>query len=101
MHSQEFIEEMKQSLIQKKEELEGELEGLHSHTEVGDELDEAATEFQMDEVSQDVMATLKKDLIKIDAALANIKSGTYGVDDSGKEISEARLRVIPWADTSI
>ncbi len=101
MLSQEFIDEMKQALEAKKEELTRELSGLKSHTELGEDYEENAQEVQLDEVNQDVMAVLRKDLEKVEAALAKIADGTYGTDDDGKEISEARLRAIPWADKAI
>lgn len=101
MLSQEFIDEMKQALEAKKEELTRELSGLRSHTELGEDYEENAQEVQLDEVNQDVMAVLRKDLEKVEAALAKIADGTYGTDDDGKEISEARLRAIPWADKAI
>lgn len=101
MLSQEFINEMKQALETKKAELTAELGGLSSHTELGQDSEENAQEIQLDEISQDVMAVLKSDLAKIETALAKIADGTYGTDGSGKEISEARLRVIPWADKAI
>lgn len=101
MLSQEFIEEMKQVLEAKKAELTEELSGLSSHTELGQDLEENAQEVQLDEISQDVIAVLKSDLEKIDVALKKIVDGTYGTDSEGKEISEARLRVIPWADKAI
>lgn len=101
MLSQEFIEEMKAKLLAEKEILEKDLLGLNSHTEVGDDLDENATELQMDEVNQDVSERMRADLIKIQTALEKIEAGTYGVAEDGREISEDRLRVIPWADTAI
>ena len=101
MLSQEFIEEMKAKLLAEKEILEKDLLGLSSHTEVGDDLDENATELQMDEVNQDVSERMRSDLVKIETALEKIEAGTYGVAEDGKEISEDRLRVIPWADTAI
>ncbi len=101
MLTQEFIDEMKQALEAKKEELTRELSGLKSHTELGEDYEENAQEVQLDEVNQDVMAVLQKDLEKVEAALTKIADGTYGTDDDGKEISEARLRAIPWADKAI
>jgi RNA polymerase-binding transcription factor DksA len=101
MLTQEFIEEMKQALEAKKKELTDALSGLSSHTELGEDSEENAQEVQLDEVSQDVMAVLQKDLEKVEAALNKIANGTYGTDDDGKEISEARLRAIPWADKAI
>jgi RNA polymerase-binding transcription factor DksA len=101
MLNQEFIDEMKQALEAKKLELAEELAGLSPHTELGDDYEGNAQEVQLDEVSQDVMAVLKSDLEKIDSALQKIADGTYGTDSDGREISEARLRVIPWADKAI
>lgn len=101
MLTQEFIDEMKQALEAKKEELTRELSGLKSHTELGEDYEENAQEVQLDEVNQDVMAVLQKDLEKVEAALKKIADGTYGIDDDGKQISEARLRAIPWADKAI
>jgi RNA polymerase-binding transcription factor DksA len=101
MLSQEFIDEMKVSLQAQKEKLTKELSGLSAHTEMGDDDDENADEVNVDEASQDVMAIMKSDLEKIENALVKIENGTYGTDDSGNQISEARLRVIPWADKAI
>jgi RNA polymerase-binding transcription factor DksA len=77
------------------------MSGLVEHSEVGDELDENATEVQMDDVNQDLRRRMEDDLEKIANALQKIEAGTYGVDDDGNEISEERLRVIPWADKAI
>lgn len=101
MLSQHFIEEMKRSLLAKKQQLEFDLKGLSAHTELGDDIDANAEEVEKDEVSQDVIAAMTADLGKINKALSKIDAGTYGTDDEGKEISEARLRAIPWADKAI
>ncbi len=101
MPSQQFVEEMKQKLLQAKEKLEADLKGQHAHTEMGDSEEENADEVGPDEVSADVIAVIKADLEKISAALSKIEAGTYGTDSEGKEIPEARLRVLPWADKSI
>lgn len=101
MLSQEFIMEMKSKLLQEKARFEEDLNGLKVHSEIGDDLDENATEIQLDEVNQDVRQHMEDDLAKIDVALQKIEDGTYGIDQDGKEISEERLRVIPWADKAI
>ncbi len=101
MFTPAFIEEMKTKLLQAKSDLENELGGLSAHTEMGNADDENADEVELDIVNEDVMARIKADLVKIEAALIKIESGTYGTDDEGKEISEDRLRVLPWADKSI
>ena len=101
MLSPEFVQEMKTKLLEMKTKLEEDLKGLTAHTEVGEDYDENATEIQIDEVNQDLIAQMKSDLEKIGAALARIESGTYGVAVDGREISEERLRALPWADTAI
>lgn len=101
MISQSFIDEMHKALLDKKTELLEELKGLAPHTEIGQSLEDGAEEFEIDASNQDVIATIKRDLDKIDLALDRITNGTYGIDDEGKEISEERLRVIPWADKAL
>jgi RNA polymerase-binding transcription factor DksA len=101
MLSQPFIDEMKKKLLEAKQKLQAELAGLSPHEELGEDLDSSAQEVEDDEVSQDMIARFSADLEKIDKALAKIESGTYGVDDSGQQISEERLRVLPWADKAI
>jgi RNA polymerase-binding transcription factor DksA len=101
MLSQDFIGEMKASLLKKKAELETELKGLKPHEELGTDMDASAQEVGNDEVNQDVIATIHSDLEKIENALKKIETGTYGTDSEGKQISEERLRVLPWADKAI
>ena len=101
MLSKSFIEEMEKALLAAQHKLQAELAGLSPHEELGADIDSNAQEVEDDEVSQDMIARLSADLAKIDAALAKIKGGTYGIDDQGREISEARLRVMPWADKAI
>lgn len=101
MLPQSFIDEMKQALLQKKRQLEDDLAGLSAHTEMGDEEDENASEIGVDEASQDVIAVMQADLAKINKALIKIDQGTYGTDDAGKPIGEARLKAMPWADKAL
>ena len=101
MLSQDFINEMKAQLLQEKQRLTEELTGLSVHTEVGEDYDENATEVQLDDVSHDVRARINADLQKIETALEKMEAGTYGVDDEGNQISEERLRAIPWADKAL
>ncbi len=101
MLSSAFIDEMKQKLEEAKKKLQEDLAGLSPHTELGEHYDENADEVAVDEVNQDLIARMKSDLAKIDKALAKTTDGTYGTDDEGREISEQRLRALPWADKAI
>lgn len=97
----QFIKEMQEKLLEAKAKLEQELSGLNAHTEMGDDEDENAEELNVDEVSQDLISRISQDLQKINKALAKIDQGTYGIDNQGREISEERLRALPWADRAI
>lgn len=101
MLPQSFIDEMKQLLLQKKAQLEEDLAGLSAHTELGETEEDSAEELPVDEANQDVIAVMQADLSKINKALLKIEQGTYGADDDGKEIPEARLKAMPWADKAI
>jgi RNA polymerase-binding transcription factor DksA len=96
-----FVEEMEKKLVQKKEELLNELKNKRPHEELGTDQDSSAQEIENDEVSQDIIAAREIELEKVEKALAKIESGTYGTDDEGNEISEERLKVLPWADKAI
>jgi DnaK suppressor protein len=101
MISQEFIKEMEQRLLDEQKRLKQELAGLPAHTEMGDGEDDNAEEIEVDEASRAITSRVNSDLEKIEKALKKIEQGTYGVDDDGREISQERLRAIPWADKSI
>lgn len=100
-YTQAFIEEMHQKLLEHKQRLEAELAGTPKHTELGNDEDGSAQEVELDDVNQDIRFQVAKDLEKIDKALQKIQEGSYGVDDDGNQISEERLRAIPWADKAI
>ena len=100
MLSQEFIEEMKAKLLEEKDRLVTDMAAMPEHTELGS-YDENAQEVELDDVNKDMRGRMETDIIKIDKALAKIDAGTFGTDDNGNEISEERLRVIPWADEAI
>lgn len=101
MLPQAFIDEMKQKLLASKQQLTEELAGLSPHQELGSDLDSSAQEVEDDEVSQDVMTRIKSDLEKINRALEKIEHGKYGLDDNGAQISQDRLKAIPWADKAL
>jgi DnaK suppressor protein len=102
MHTQDFIQSMKDRLTEEKERLQEELSGLPEHTEMGDDMDSGTTEFETDEVNQDIRAQLKLDLAAIEAAFDRIEQGSYGVCSvGGEDIPESRLEVLPWAETCV
>lgn len=101
MLQQSFLEEMKQKLLAQKQKLEGDLAGLTPHEELGGDIDSSVQEVEDDEVSQDMIARINADLEKINKALAKMENGSYGKDDEGREISEGRLKVLPWADKAL
>jgi DnaK suppressor protein len=74
---------------------------LHS-VQAGQDFDEpggdAATETVERAQSMAVGASLREQLDEVNAALAKIEEGTYGICDScGKQITKKRLSVLPWA----
>lgn len=101
MLSQDFIEEMKAKLLAEKDRLTADLSGISDHTELGTDYDENAQEVELDEVNTDMRSRMQSDLEKIENALSKIEAGTYGTGNDGQEISEDRLRAIPWADQAI
>jgi RNA polymerase-binding transcription factor DksA len=101
MLPQQFLDEMKAKLLAAKAKLEGDLNGLKPHEELGGDIDSNVQEVEDDEVSQGMIARIKADLEKISKALEKIENGSYGTDDEGNTISEERLRALPWADKAL
>jgi len=101
MLSKEFIEEMEQKLLVTKQQLQEEVIGLPTHTEIDTDIEATQDEAELDTDNEAVRSRIEGDIKKINAALAKIEDGTYGTDDEGKEISEERLRVLPWADKAL
>jgi RNA polymerase-binding transcription factor DksA len=64
-------------------------------------VEDNADEVAMDDVNAGVRVRIEADLSKITKALARIQDGSYGIDEEGKQISEERLKVLPWADKAI
>lgn len=100
-HSAQFIAEMEQGLLDMKAKLEEDLKGLSEHTEMGEDEDDSADESVLDEVNQNLIARIRSDLEKINAALERIAGGTYGIDANGNDIDEGRLRALPWAESNV
>lgn len=69
---------------------------------VGDSADENAMEVEMYETNLGEEKTLEARLEKVNSALERMASGTYGrCAVGGEEVEEARLRVVPEADTCV
>ncbi len=98
---QKFIDEIKAKLLEAKSRLEAELQNMSEHEELGVDQTDNAEEEEMDMVHSDMSERIKNDLVKITKALDKIDTGTYGIDEDGKQISEERLKALPWADKAI
>ena len=100
--NKEFVEEMKAKLLEKKQTVLAELAGIPSHIELSaTDAGENSEEVEMDMVNQNLRVQLNQILTKVEKALEKVQEGTYGVDDDGVEISEERLRAVPWADKAL
>jgi len=108
------LEELKQKLLEEKSRIE---KGL-SVTEVNREGTDREYETKFEEIDRDqeenadememyasnlaAGETLKDELRKIEAALAAMENGTYGIcKNCGKDIPPERLRAYPQADTCL
>lgn len=105
-HSQEFINEMKERLETERGELRARLDG-HAHKNHGDYVAtapeyarheeenamEAADQVALEGITETEEARLKE----VEAALARIGAGSFGITESGELIPEARLRANPAA----
>lgn len=111
---QKTQEELKQSLLKEKEELEKNLSRIAkpvdrakgdyetSFDKLGDDQDENATEVEAYSDNLPVEETLEKKLQDVLAALDETEKGTYGIcKNCQQEISLERLRANPSARTCI
>ena len=101
MLSTEFIQTMKDRLLQEKLEVTANIQEI-SQPEIPmenpdpDDLDNDAVE---DILQGSSLAVLKNILMKIDSALDRITAGTYGVClQTGQDIPQAILEKEPWAE---
>ncbi len=108
---EDFIDEMKERLEEKKKELNEDLGELNAtdafvkdetretHNAEGSEEAEELEEHYDNVANRGVLVQVKEQIKK---ALARIKNGTYGVDENtGKPISKARLEADPSATTNV
>lgn len=102
MYSSEFIEKMKQRLLDEKARLEAGLQGTQSFPEYDTQSsDDIAEKIEADATNQDANSQLGSELEKVNAALARIENGTYGQTAAGGFIDEARLEAFPAAEESV
>ncbi len=108
---EDFIDEMKERLEEKKKELNEDLGELNAtdafvkdetretHNAEGSEEAEELEEHYDNVANRGVLVQVKEQILK---ALSRIKKGNYGVDENtGKPISKARLEADPSATTNV
>ncbi len=98
--------EFKKILKKEKDRVEKNIEVIKSEVEalaLEDEIDDTVdmAEMQIDNMTdQTLLHRLQAELAEIDAALARIKAGTYGIcEKTGKSIPVERLKINPWTRT--
>ncbi len=100
-------ERLKKLLIQKREQLVREAKEEIKKIKSGERKQISETvmddgDLSVMDLSEDIslrqLSTHKETLVKIDSAIRKLDEGTYGTcDDCGDEISEERLKVMPFA----
>lgn len=111
-----FLAEQKAKLLAEKQRIEDEIalrstpkESAHEkerhrvkYEDYGDTVEDNAAEVAQYDVQLHVERQLEEQLGRVNAALKRLEDGTYGVDEeTGKEISEERLRANPTATTEV
>ncbi len=106
-YSAEFLEEMKNKLLEMRKALLKDVtksvkeESNYLRFEVGDFYDHASEDRQR-ELALTLSNREREKLIQIEAALKRIEEGTYGICEvTGEKIGEERLRAMPFATLSI
>jgi len=101
------LEHFKSLLLAEKERLEKELGGISKETEAlessasdADDMGDISVIDYQNEVDQDQIDRIRKELAEIDHALAKIREGNYGIcEKTGKPIPVERLEAYPAART--
>jgi RNA polymerase-binding transcription factor DksA len=101
MHTPDFINEMKQRLLDERRTLTGEATQSEQFPDYGRSEEENATEVADYEALQAANKAVTERIVEIDLALERIQKNTYGVTEDGVMISEGRLRANPAATTVI
>ena len=113
-YSQEFLNEMKQVLLDRRGKIEKQLQGFaqadpnqkfnynSNFPQFGDKEDENAAEVAAFESNLSLEETLEQSIEMINKALKKIENGTYGIcEKTGEPIGEARLRIMPTATKKV
>lgn len=110
-YNKEFLENMRKRLLEEKKSLESDLsrfakpageEGEYRTVEenLGSDMDDSATETEINDNNRSLERTLEASLKDVLDALEKINVGTYGIcEKTGREIPEDRLEVFPMART--
>lgn len=101
MHTQEFINEMKQRLLEERRTLSGEATESEHFPDYGRSEEENATEVADYEALKATNTAVTERMTEIDLALERIEKQAYGVTEDGVVIPEGRLRANPAATTVI
>lgn len=101
MYDNEFLEEMKQRLLDEQKRVEGKIKELTAPEE-GDEnpnWDDTATD-AIEDVEQESLLRIYRNLQqRVEGALKRMEEGSYGTClASGEQIPEKRLQQEPWAE---
>lgn len=106
-YSPEFLEEMRQTLLQMKKELLRDVsksvrsESDHLKYDVGDFYDHASQDRER-ELALTLSDRERERLFLINDALRRIDEGTYGICEvTGEKIGEERLRALPFTKLSV
>ncbi|MEM1502461.1 TraR/DksA C4-type zinc finger protein [Domibacillus sp. 8LH] len=102
MLTQEQLNELKQELLRQKEQLTGRLEQDNDNEDVGELSSydnhpaDTGTELYVRERDMAIDDHSRDELDKVEAALAAMEGGTYGIcKESGEEIPFERLQAVP------
>ncbi len=101
MLDQDFINKMKERLLEEKADIEQKIADLKKPEKPMDnpELDDIAQDATEDILEESSLVAFEDILERINVALERIKKGTYGKClKTGKEISKERLENEPWAE---
>lgn len=97
-------DDLRAILVQKKEELDSRLARITSNVRRGLETDseERATQLEDNEVVDALGNEAREEIDKISAALRRMDSGEYGVcSKCGEAVGESRIRAYPYANECI